>query len=84
MDELPAPFDTYHRNDQPPSIRAAADSQAPVVVAETDGGTVLLLASSDLRSCDGSIERLVEAIERAVTRSGLVWPTGSSGIPSKM
>jgi hypothetical protein len=40
--ELAVPFDTYHRDDQPASVRAAADGAAPVVVAETDGGTVLL------------------------------------------
>jgi hypothetical protein len=68
---LPVPFDTYHRNDQPASIRAAANGQAPVVVAETAAGHVLLLSSNDLDACDGSIDRLVEACERAATRLGL-------------
>lgn len=35
---LPVPFDTYHRNDLPDTIRAAAGGQVPVVVAETDSG----------------------------------------------
>ncbi|MGD9701179.1 MAG: hypothetical protein AB7Q42_23485 [Acidimicrobiia bacterium] len=70
---LPAPFDTYHRNDQPDAIRLAAGGQAPVVVAETDGGHVLLLAPGDLDACGGSIELLAEAIERAALRHGLGW-----------
>lgn len=71
---LPVPFETFHRNDQPNTIRAAAGGQAPVVVAETNTGHVqLLLAAGDLDACDGSIDRLVEAIEHAVTSAGLTW-----------
>jgi hypothetical protein len=73
--ELPVPFDTFHRNDQPEAIRSATEGQAPVVVAESEIGTTLLLAPSDLEMCGGSIDRLVEAIERAATRNGLDWPT---------
>lgn len=72
---LPVPFDTFHRNDQPDTIRTASGGRAPVVVAETDAGHVLLLASRDLDACDGSIDRLVEAIEHAATRLGLTWAT---------
>ena len=72
---FPVPFDTYHRNDQPDTIRAAAGGQAPVVVAETDTGHTMLLASDDLDACDGSIDRLVEAIEQSATRLGLAWTT---------
>ena len=54
-------------------MRTAAGGQAPVVVAETDTGHVLLLASADLDACDGSIDRLVVAIERSVVRLGLTW-----------
>ncbi len=70
---LPVPFDTYHRNDQPDHIRAAADGRAPVIVAETDTGHVVLLASSDLEACEGSIDRLIEAIERSAVNLGLMW-----------
>ncbi|MCB0993918.1 MAG: hypothetical protein KDB21_02420 [Acidimicrobiales bacterium] len=70
---LPVPFETYHRNDQPAAVRTAADGQAPVVLADTDGGLVLLLAPTDLEGCQGSIERLTEAIERAAERHGLAW-----------
>jgi hypothetical protein len=70
---LPVPFDTYHRNDQPDPIRLAAGGRAPVVIAETASGHTLLLAPGDLEACDGSIDRLVEAIEQAATRSDLGW-----------
>ena len=71
--ELPTQFDTYHRNDQPADLRVAADGQAPVVVAETTGGNVLLLTPEELDACEGSIESMVDAIERAAERHGLVW-----------
>lgn len=70
---LPVPFDAYHRNDQPDSIRVASGGAAPVVVAVTDTGHVLLLAARDLDACDGSIDRLVEAIEESAARFGLTW-----------
>ena len=70
---LPVPFDTYHRDDQPDDVRGAADGRAPVVVAETDKEDVLLLAPDDLETCGGSIESMIEAVERAAQRHGLVW-----------
>lgn len=70
---LPVPFDTYHRNDQPEPIRTAAGGQAPVVVAETDTGHMVLLTAAELEACDGSIDRLVDAIERSAVRLGLTW-----------
>jgi hypothetical protein len=70
---LPVPFDTYHRNDQPDTIRAVAGGQAPVVVAETTSGRVVLLGPADLEICDGSIGLLVEATERSAERHGLTW-----------
>ena len=70
---LPVPFDTYHRNDQPDAIRAVAGGQAPVVVAETTSGHVVLLRPADLETCNGSIDRLIEATERSAERQGLTW-----------
>lgn len=72
---LPVPFDTFHRNDQPDTIRAAAEAQAPVVVAETDRGHVLLLSPADLDACGGSIDQLVAAIDHAAAGAGLAWAT---------
>lgn len=70
---LPVPFVTFHRNDQPDPVRGAAGGHAPVVVAETDGGHVMLLSPAELDECDGSIDRLVKAIERSASRLGLAW-----------
>lgn len=70
---LPVPFDTFHRNDQPGVIRAATGGQAPVVVAETAAGHVLLLTPAELDACDGSIDRLVEALEGSARSHGLAW-----------
>src|SRR5215212_682976 len=44
---FPVPFDTFHRNDQPDTVRAAADGAAPLVLAETDSGHVVLLSSGE-------------------------------------
>ena len=71
--ELPVPFETYHRNDQPGAIRRVAGGLAPVVVAETGTGHSVLLGPAELEVCDGSIDLLVEAIGRAAERMGLAW-----------
>jgi hypothetical protein len=71
---LPVPFDTFHRNDQPNAIRAAAGGAVPVVVAQTDSGVVLLLTPTELDACEGSIDALLESIEREVAHLGLAWP----------
>lgn len=70
---LPVPFDTHHRDDQPAGVRDAADGRAPVVVAATDDGHVLLLSPDELDACDGRIDRLLERIEDAASRLGLSW-----------
>ena len=70
---LPVPFDTFHRDDQPDAIRSASGDLAPVVVAATDQGDVLLLTPAELDACEGSIERLVAAIEESAERLGLAW-----------
>ena len=70
---LPVAFDTYHRDDQPEPVRVATGNLAPVVVAETAVGLVLLLDRAELDACEGSVDRLVDAIEGAVEREGLVW-----------
>jgi hypothetical protein len=71
---LRVPFDTCHRNDQPAPVRAAAGGAAPVVVAETDTGMVVLLWPDDLERCQGSPERLVAAIDDRAGAAGLTWP----------
>jgi len=67
---------TYHRDDQPESIRVASAGRSPVVVAETTGGeVVVLLGRDELERCGGSPERLVEALEQAAVRAELTWPS---------
>ncbi len=71
---LPVPFTTYHRDDRPDPVRAAAGGRAPVVLAETGDGLVVLLGPDALDACDGSIDRLVAAIERSMSELELTWP----------
>ena len=73
-DGLPVPFDTYHRDDQPPQIRVISENQAPVVVAETTTGHVVLLDGQRIEEADGDPHQLVELIERAVNERSLLWP----------
>lgn len=70
---LPVPFDTFHRNDQPADVRTAAGGTAPVVVAESETGFVLVLTPADLDACAGSADRLLAALEHATTQLGLTW-----------
>lgn len=70
---LPVPFDTYHRNDQPDQVRAATGDTAPVVAAETDTRIVVLLDADQLEACNGSPERLVDALTVAAVEQQLVW-----------
>jgi len=72
-DGLPVRFDTYHRNDQPVEVRVAAGDVAPVVVADSDAGLVVLLGPAELDACDGSPERLVDAVLAAAAEHGLGW-----------
>lgn len=71
---LPVAFDTFHRDDQPESVRSATSNTVPVVVAETNSGLVLLLGPDELLACAGSPEALVHAIESAAAAGGLNWP----------
>jgi hypothetical protein len=72
---LPVSFDTFHRDDQPESVRGATGGRTPIVVAETDDGIVELLEATDLEHCQGSPQRLIDAIEKAAARLGLDWST---------
>lgn len=70
---LPVPFDTYHRNDQPDSVRRIAADVTPIVAAETTDGAVMLLGPAEIGACAGSPERLMAAIEAAVSAKALAW-----------
>lgn len=70
-DELPVPFETYHRDDQPAAVRAAAEGVVPVVMAETPVGMVLLMGPAALEACAGSVEAFSSALDRALAAMGL-------------
>ena len=70
-DALGVPFDTFHLNDQPAEVRAAAGGDAPFVAAETEGGFVMLLGPDALKRCGGSPSRLIEAVAAAAKDRGL-------------
>ena len=72
---LPVPFDTYHRDDQPDDVRRASGDTAPVVVAKTSEGFVLLLDDARISSIAGDPSRLVDLIGEAVETAGLDWPS---------
>lgn len=72
---LAVPFDTYHRNDQPPAVFAASAGAAPVVLIETTTDVFVALGPDELRACRGSVDRLTDAIERVVDARQLRWPT---------
>ena len=79
---LPVPFKTFHRNDQPDSVRRAIGDVAPAVVAETTSGIVALLDAAALERCAASPDALVAAIESAVADRELFWPSPESdGVP---
>ena len=73
-DRLPVPFTTFHRDDQPAAIRAAAGGAAPVVLAETADGMLVVAGPDELAACAGSPEQLVATIESALTTLDLSWP----------
>ena len=73
-DRLPVPFTTFHRDDQPAAIRAAAGGAAPVVLAETADDMLVVAGPDELAACAGPPEQLVAAIESALTTLDLSWP----------
>lgn len=72
--ELPVPFETFHRDDQPDAVRRAADGAAPIVVAETDEGWIPILDAAALEACAGDVDAMQQAIEAALQAKGLSWP----------
>ncbi len=72
---LPVPVDTYHRNDQPEAVSVASGGVVPVVLAETDDGFTVLLGPRELSECAGSAAHLTRALEIALARAGLSWPS---------
>jgi len=71
---LGVPFETYHLDDQPREVREVAAGEAPVVLADTGDGLVVLLGRDELERCGGSPDHLLESIRAAAAHHGLRWP----------
>ena len=72
--DLPIPFDTFHRDDQPANIRSALSGVVPAVAAETTAGVVMLVGPDELDACAGSTDRLIEVIKDRARQVGIQWP----------
>ncbi len=68
-DTLPVPFDTYHRNDMPESVREVSGLTLPAVFAETNGVARTLIDNDELERCAGDPEALLAAIQAALAAS---------------
>ena len=69
-DSLEIPFETFHRDDQPESVRALG--LVPVVVAETtDAAITMLLDPADLDALGGSVQAFNAALDAALVRHNL-------------
>jgi hypothetical protein len=64
--ELGVPFVTYHRNDAPNDVVAAAEGRYPCVFARRSSKLDVVLGPDDLDNLDGSPRALVEALNRYV------------------
>ena len=64
---LPAPFVTFHRNDQPRDVRALGCFALPVVLVRTSARVEVVLEREDIASCAGSAHALGEAIRSRLT-----------------
>ena len=64
---LPAPFVTFHRNDQPRDVRALGRFALPVVLVRTSASVKVMLEREDIASCAGSAHALGEAIRSRLT-----------------
>ena len=69
-EQLPVPFETYHRDDQPAAVRDGP-RRRPVVVAETAVGLVVLMGPAELEACNGSVEAFSAALDRSLAAAGL-------------
>jgi len=65
-DQSPFSISMFHRNDQPEAVRAAANDVTPVVVALVNDEYQVLLGPQQIDACEGSPERLVDAITKAL------------------
>ena len=72
---IPVPFDTLHRDEQPPGLESLTRGRVPCIAAETDRRALVLVDEGGLAACNGAPEALAAAIAAAVGAHGLAWPT---------
>lgn len=77
-DSLAIEFTTFHRNDAPADVIAAASGEFPVVVARTISEITVVLDAKELASLDGDSDRFITALDAACVRLGLGSIQGSS------
>lgn len=68
---LGVPFDLVHRDERSSEVAALTDGALPCVVAEGDGGRVVLLDAATLAQCGKDPGALVEAIRAAADQASL-------------
>ena len=64
-ESLDVSFITYHRNDAPQDVRAAANGNYPIVLGRTTTGLEVVLNDAQIESCDASPEQLIAALQSA-------------------
>jgi hypothetical protein len=65
-ESLDVSFITYHRDDAPQDVRAAANGNYPIVLGRTTTGLEVVLNDAQIESCDASPERLIAALQSAL------------------
>jgi hypothetical protein len=63
VSSLDVPFTTFHRNDAPRDVIAAAQEHFPIVLARRDGNLEVVLSDDELRSFNGSVGRMSEFLQ---------------------
>lgn len=77
---LPVPFETFHRDDVPDAVRAAAAGELPTVVARlADGSHEVLLTPDELDACRGSLDAMLERLAAAASASHVELDLGDVG-----
>jgi hypothetical protein len=64
-ESLGVSFSTYHRDDAPQDVRAAANGNYPVVLGRTATGIKVVLNDAQIEACNGSPESLIVALRSA-------------------
>ena len=64
-ESLGVSFSTYHRDDSPQDVRAAANGNYPIVLGRTTTGIEVVLNDAQIEACNASPESLIAALQSA-------------------